>query len=287
MLFSNTHLPRPTRGLATTISPPLVQGSPPEIGAIQAPQGHSREPEDGRSDALELHEVEATATGRPQEFGGFWLPSDINPGDPGSIAPGGDSWHLPLPGEGGHSPEMEECRGMGLVRSEGQDLMGLESASGFGIRLQGWTIASRDGKPLQYRDEIIVRALRGYGILLTPSPCQLPWPSCAGDAGSWPSLPPSWDLNMHALPFRTRDLYAELKRIFYFFSRPHPEEDAEWLLTQWHHIMDAVRDVTSAPHDNPDEACLSVIHFCRAHLPVGLHFPWMMCDSELTITVTT
>ncbi|KAI0712965.1 hypothetical protein C8T65DRAFT_695159 [Cerioporus squamosus] len=192
----------------------------------------------------------------------LWLPSSRE-GSPNGMA--GDwggptgNWGAPSPPQDWGPPEPDVIRGMGLVRIDGHTR---PSAPRFAVRFEGYSIGSRETPEWDYVDDLLVD-----------------WPSMPGDAGGWPASSCPWTLNVYSLPFHTRDAYAELRRIFKFFSAAHPEEDAEWLQDRWDGMIAHGNEQTSMANYVPEEALQSMLNFCHDWLPVSRppDFLYLLC----------
>ncbi|TFK78594.1 hypothetical protein K466DRAFT_606841 [Polyporus arcularius HHB13444] len=209
-------------------------------------------PDDDDAEPEQLNEVLSTA----HEGGvNYWLPADpLQPTPPtGEIAhdggwgaPTGGGWGAPSPTGSWGSPEDLPFEGMGLVRLHGAAPAPGQPTPRFAIRFTGYAIATKDAPQWDQMDELVVD-----------------WPAGPLEAGSWPPAPGGWHLSVYSLPFRARDIYAELKRVFVFFNKAHPLEDAEWLQDRWDSITEAIATHTAAPISVPEEALLAVAEFWR------------------------
>ncbi|TFK82467.1 hypothetical protein K466DRAFT_568411 [Polyporus arcularius HHB13444] len=246
--------------------PEVLPWSGEELEELEAWRFHRRQEEatvlasraprqEDETEPSELNEVLSTA----HESGvNYWVLQDTSLDSPRIDLnawgePTGGNWGSPQASASDiwSSPEPECVRGMGIVRTPAAAPGGAPMRPRFAVRFTGYSIAHSEGPgEWDYVDELVVD-----------------WPSSPVDSASWPSPAPPWRLSIYSLPFRTRDVYAELRRIMTFFGQAHPEEDAGWLQNRWEGIIDALDRHTSAHNYDPEVAMQHVLEFCRSHLP--------------------
>ncbi|RPD52079.1 hypothetical protein L227DRAFT_568827, partial [Lentinus tigrinus ALCF2SS1-6] len=205
-------------------------------------------------EVIELHEVTSTAAERTPALWEVADPWGTPPPGSGWAEPEEPAvWGSPAPATAWIPPEPQPLRGIGVIRVDTPVVPGEMSTSPFALRFTGYSIATTDGTEgdtWESADEFVIS-----------------WPSSMADAATWPEVPSPWHLNMMALPFWTRDAYAELKRVFAFFGGAHPMEDAEWLQNRWNRLTDKLHEVTLGPNGDPDHGFELTMYFWREDLP--------------------